>query len=230
MIYVCSYTDEHVRSAWQQCSLSSKDNREPDYDVKTRTLTGYEGPGLPMSGCCTTDSPHPRGAQHWSQRDQCWSALWQQGVFFRTSSILKVPKKPEAAQLWPITCSLDEQELNHPPLMTVMEDERSPTAWDSLIPQGLHSHSLSDSNCESVNRVTFFGSIWFAALSNQSFCPLTPTGVVEAWYYHWPNIKYCLLQNGILEWKFNPYGQNQRSCRIYQSKHNFVWKNEILYR
>ena len=57
---VCSYTDEHVRSAWQQCSLSSKDNREPDYNVKTKTLTGYESLGLPMSGCCTADSPIPQ--------------------------------------------------------------------------------------------------------------------------------------------------------------------------
>ena len=110
--------------------------------------------------------------------------------------------------------------------MTVMEDERSPTAWDSQLPQGLHSHSLSDSNCESVNRVTFLAASDLQLLAINRFCPLTPTGVVEAWYYHWPNIKYCLLQNGILEWKFNPYGQNQRSCRIYQSKHNFVWKNE----
>ena len=44
------------------CSLLSKANREPDYNVKTKTLTGYEGLGLPMSGCCTTDSPHPRWA------------------------------------------------------------------------------------------------------------------------------------------------------------------------
>ena len=72
----------------------------------------------------------------------------------------------------------------------------------------------------------FFGSIWFAALSNNTSCPATSTGVVEARYYHGLDFKYCLLQNGILEWKFNPYGQNQRSCRIYQSKHNFVWKNE----
>ena len=82
----------------------------------------------------------------------------------------------KAAQQWPITCSLGEQELNHPPLMTVMEDERSPTAWDSLLPQGLHSHSLSDSSCESVNRITFLAASDLQLLAINRFVLLLQPG------------------------------------------------------
>ena len=70
------------------CSLLSKANREPEYNVKTKTLTGYEGPGLPMSGCCTADSPHPGVASI----TVCWTAQAGRSLF-QDVKHPQVPKK-----------------------------------------------------------------------------------------------------------------------------------------
>ena len=69
------------------CSLLSNDNREPDYNVKTRTLPGQEGLAF---RCQAEETLTPRIP---GVPSIMLVSPGQQGVFFRTSSILKVPKK-----------------------------------------------------------------------------------------------------------------------------------------